>query len=220
MSPPRARALRDEGGAPDLRTHLIAVTESLLAEQGLEGLTTRRIARAANVADGVLYNHFANKSDLIFAGLVARASTLINEFREACPKPGADTLEGNLTKFAAAMLNAQRGLLPLIAGMIGRRELLARFLAELHSPNIGGPEVILRALDDYLSAEQRLGRVSSGSDSHIVGVLLFAITQLQALAAHVRKVDATAATQELEPFVSFLTASLAGASTHRARPRA
>src|SRR5262245_31091674 len=142
MSPPRARALRDEGGAPDLRAHLIAVTESLLAEQGLEGLTTRRIARAANVADGVLYNHFANKSDLILAGLVARASTLINEFREACPKPGAATLEGNLTKFAAAMLNAQRGLLPLIAGMIGRRELLARFLAELHSPNIGGPEVI------------------------------------------------------------------------------
>jgi AcrR family transcriptional regulator len=75
MSPPRARALNDEGGARDLRTHLIAVTESLLAEQGLEGLTTRRIARAANVADGVLYNHFANKSDLIFAGLVARTST-------------------------------------------------------------------------------------------------------------------------------------------------
>jgi hypothetical protein len=118
------------------------------------------------------------------------------------------------------MLDAQRGLLPLIAGMIGRRELLARFLAELHSPNIGGPEVILRALDDYLSAEQRLGRVSSGSDSHIVGVLLFAITQLQAVAAHVRKVDATAATQELEPFVRFLTASLAAASTRRTRPRA
>jgi AcrR family transcriptional regulator len=220
MSPPRARALNDEGGARDLRTHLIAVTESLLADQGLEGLTTRRIARAANVADGVLYNHFANKSDLIFAGLVARTSTLINEFRDACPKPGADTLEGNLTKFAAAMLNAQRGLLPLMAGMIGRRELLARFLAELHSPNIGGPEVILRALDDYLSAEQRLGRVSSGSDSHIVGVFLFAITQLQALAAQVRKVDATAAMQELEPFVSFLTASLAATSTHRTRPRA
>jgi hypothetical protein len=54
----------------------------------------------------------------------------------------------------------------------------------------------------------------------LVGVLLFAITQLQAVAAHVRKVDATAATQELEPFVSFLTASLAAASAHRTRPRA
>jgi AcrR family transcriptional regulator len=215
MSPPRAHVLDDEGSSEDLRSHLIAVTERLLAEQGLEGLTTRRIARAANVADGVLYNHFANKNDLILAGLFARASTLIDEFREACPTPGADTLDSNLTSFAVAMLNVQRGLLPLIAGLIGRPELLRRFLAELHSPNIGGPEVILRELNDFLGAELRLGRVSRDSDSHIAAVFLFAITQLQALAAEFRNTDATAARQELTPFISFLTASMTAA---RAKP--
>lgn len=210
MVPPRARVLDDEGSAGDLRAHLVAVTERLIADKGLEGLTTRRIARAARVADGVLYNHFANKDELILAGLVARASTLVGEFHEACPSPGAGTLEGNLTHFATAMLELQRGLLPLLGGMIGKPALLERFVAEVHAPDVGGPEGILKALDNYLLAERGLGRVSGASESHIAGVLLFAITQLQALVTHVRKTDATAAeaARELEPFVSFLTASL------------
>ena len=208
--PPRARSLAGDASGESLRQHLIAVTERLLAEEGLQRLTTRRIARAANVADGLLYNHFANKDDLILAGLVARASTLLDEFRNSCPNPGGRTLEGNLAALAAAMLNLQRGLLPLLAGLIGKPTLLRRFLAELHSSDIGGPDLILRTLDNYLAAERRLGRVSSAADPHLVGILLFAITQLQALATHVQDPTATPAkaTRQLRPFVSFLTASL------------
>jgi AcrR family transcriptional regulator len=186
------------------------VTERLLAEQGLEELTTRRIAQAANVAHGVLYNHFANKDELILAGLLARVSRLVEEFEKACPSAGAGTLESNLTKLAAATLGLERGLLPLLSGMIGKRGLLGQFLAEVHSPDIGGPDRILRAIEDYLIAERRLGRVSVSADTHIVGVLLFAITQLQALVTHFRAPDATAAAgaRQLAPFVSFLATNL------------
>jgi hypothetical protein len=61
-----------------------------------------------------------------------------------------------------------------------------------------------------LAAERRLGRVSSAADPHLVGILLFAITQLHALATHVQDPTATPAkaTRQLRPFVSFLAATL------------
>jgi len=216
MSPPRARFLPGDGSGESVREHLVAVTERLLAEHGLEGLTTRRIAEAANVAHGLLYNHFANKDDLILASLAARASTLVAEFEKACPRPGGGSLEGNLAAFAAALLKLQRALLPLLASMIGKRELLRRFLAELHSAEIGGPDRILRTLDDYLAAERQFGRVSGAGESHLVGILLFAITQLHALATYVREPDATPAkaARQLRPFVSFLAASLTTADAN------
>jgi AcrR family transcriptional regulator len=146
-------------------------------------LTTRRIAEAANLAHGVLYNHFADKEELLLAALRARAATLAGEFENACPRPGEATLQGNLTKLAAAMLSLERGLLPLITGLIGNRSLLERFLAELHSSESGGAGRILRAIDGYLAAEQRLG---------------------------FRAPDLTpaAAARQLRPFVNFLAAGL------------
>jgi hypothetical protein len=102
------------------------------------------------------------------------------------PIAGSRTLEGNLAALPAAMLSLQRGLLPLLAGLIGKPTLLRRFLAELHSSDIGGPDLILRTLDNYLAAEQRLGRVRSAAGPHLVGILLFAITQLHALATRSR----------------------------------
>jgi AcrR family transcriptional regulator len=208
MSPRRARFVPEDA---DLREHLVAVTAQLLADEGLEGLTTRRIARAASVADGVLYNHFADKDDLILAGLVLRTATLLAAFDKAAPRAGRGTLEGNLSSLAAAILGLERALMPLLASMLGKRRLLERFLGELHSPELGGADRVLRTVHDYLAAERDLGRVSADADSHLVGVLLFAIAQLQALAMQVRDPHAppAKAVRQLRPFIHFLAANLA-----------
>jgi AcrR family transcriptional regulator len=207
MAPRRARVLAGEADDRGLREHLIEVTEQLLAEGGFEQLTTRRIARAASVADGVLYNYFADKDELILAALVARASTLLAAFRDACPRAGIDTVEANLGRLAAAMLELQQALLPLLVGLLARRALLVRFLAALHAPELGGPGAVLDGVHAYLEEEGRLGRLSSGSDAHLAGVLLFAITQLQALATHFRGADRAGA-DELAPFVRFLAGTV------------
>jgi AcrR family transcriptional regulator len=223
MTPRRAHALDGDTDGKSLREHLIDVTGRLLAENGADELTTRRIARAAGVADGVLYNHFANKDELILAALVARVTAHLDAFREACPTAGTGTVEANLEQLAAAMLELQRALLPLLAGLVGRRTLLERFLASLHASDIGGPDALLDAVHAYLAAEQRLGRLSSRGDPHIAGVLLFAITQLQALVTHFRARDASnaEAAHELQPFIRFLTEPLTtgSAETRRQTPR-
>lgn len=211
--------LADEADDRSLREHLIEVTQRLLADSGSEQLTTRRIARAAGVADGVLYNHFENKDDLILAALTARASELVAGFRDACPTAGEGTVETNLAKLAAAMLELQRALLPPLVGLIGKRTLLERFLALIHTPEIGGPDAVLEHVHAYLADEQRRGRLSAQSDAHVAGILLFAITQLQAVVAHFRAADrdSAEAARELQPFVHFLTEALTTGSGERRR---
>jgi AcrR family transcriptional regulator len=214
MAPRRARALAGDTDGRSLREHLIEVTGRLLAGSGAEQLTTRRIARAAGVADGVLYNHFADKDELILAAVAARVSAHLGAFREACPTPGTGTIEANLKQLAAAMLELQRALLPLLVGLVGKRTLLERFLASVHASEIGGPDAILDAVHAYLAAELRLGRLDRRADPHIAGVLLFAITQLQALVTHFRAADTSnaAAARELQPFLRFLAETLTPAS--------
>jgi AcrR family transcriptional regulator len=61
----------------DLREHLLAAAERLLAESRPQALTTRAIARAAGVSDGVLYNYFADRDELVLEALVRRAFTTL-----------------------------------------------------------------------------------------------------------------------------------------------
>ena len=78
--------MRDESDSPGaLRRHLIDVTQRLLAAHGSAGLTTREIAREAQVADGLLYNHFAGKGDLVVTAVAPPGS----------PGPGLASAGGN-----------------------------------------------------------------------------------------------------------------------------
>ena len=68
MSPRQAKGVKGRVGddpATALRNHLIDVAERLLAERPVSSITTRDIARAGEVSDGVLYNYFASKNDLL-----------------------------------------------------------------------------------------------------------------------------------------------------------
>lgn len=76
MAPRRAAALRD--GDVSLRDHLIAAATRLIADRGTAGLTVRDIARAADVAVGVLYNHFADKEEL-FRTVILESAEQVRE---------------------------------------------------------------------------------------------------------------------------------------------
>jgi len=54
---------------PQRKRQIVAKTLDVIAEQGLEGATTARIAAAAGVSEKTLYSHFASKRDLLIATL-------------------------------------------------------------------------------------------------------------------------------------------------------
>jgi len=158
MSPRKPAVLRD-GGDQTLREHLIATAARLIAEHGSVGLTVRGIAREAKVADGVLYNHFADKEELLAQALHAHVRTVMTAVGEP-PIAGRGSVEDNLRAYITRGLGVLTQILPVFAGLISQPKIFARF-ATMHGPGMGTEQGGLRAaLADYLRAEQQLGRLA------------------------------------------------------------
>ncbi|MBB5801644.1 AcrR family transcriptional regulator [Saccharothrix ecbatanensis] len=165
MAPRRAAALRD--GDVSLRDHLIAAATRLIADRGTAGLTVRDIARAADVAVGVLYNHFADKEELLALALHAH----VRAVEQRVGRPAADgTLAENLQAFVTHALAVHAAFLPAFAGLVGQPEVFARFEA-LPNPTADG-RGLHAALADYLRVEQEQGRVGADTDPDAVATLV------------------------------------------------
>lgn len=165
MAPRRAAALRD--GDVSLRDHLIATATRLVAERGTAGLTVRDIARAADVAVGVLYNHFADKEELLALALHEHVRS--TGHRLGPPVTGG-TLAEDLRAFVVHALEVHAAILPAFAGLVGQPEVFARFDA-LPDPMADG-RGLHAALADHLRAERERGRVAAGTDVDAVATLV------------------------------------------------
>ena len=86
--------LRD-GGGQNLREYLIETAARLIDQRGDAGLSVRDIARAAKVADGVLYNYFEDKEDLLAHALLVHVGSVMSGM-PPLPDPGGGTLARNL----------------------------------------------------------------------------------------------------------------------------
>ncbi len=170
--------------ATALREHLIDAAERLTAQAPITTITTRDIARAAGVSDGVLYNYFADKSDLLIAALLRQYRRLVERFRAQIPEPGTGTVEENLASLAGALFELESEVVPMIAGLLADPPLFHRLFAAIHEEPLG-PQQLRQPLAAYLAGEQRLGRIPDDVDGEAVSVLLMGSTSILALASHV-----------------------------------
>ncbi|MFD0467292.1 TetR/AcrR family transcriptional regulator [Nonomuraea thailandensis] len=113
MSPRKAPALH--GTDLSLREHLVATAERLIAERGTTGLTVRAIAREAGVADGVLYNHFADKEELLALAVRAHVRT-VGRGMGALPSPGHGSVRENLRAHVLYGIAFHKAVLPASPG--------------------------------------------------------------------------------------------------------
>jgi AcrR family transcriptional regulator len=181
MSPRKPAALRGDD-SPGLREHLIATAASLIAERGTAGLAVRDIARAAQVADGVLYNYFEDKEDLLAHALLTHVAAVMSS-RPPMPAAGAGTVAGNLEQFIGSGLATLAQVVPAFVGLLPQPKVLARFHAMVGGDPAfgagetsgvgpaggppagdGGAEGLPAMLARYLRAEQELGRVGPAAD--------------------------------------------------------
>jgi AcrR family transcriptional regulator len=163
-----------------LRQHLIVVTRRILAAHGLTGLTTRAIAREAQVSDGVLYNHFSDKDELVLAALGERVDELVETFVADGPEPGRQDLAAGLAQLVRACLDFQSAVLPLVAGLVTRPDLLHRLFDQVHAGQ-PGPRRLWAAIGDFVRAEQELGTVAEDVDPTAAAEALFGLCQMQVL---------------------------------------
>jgi AcrR family transcriptional regulator len=187
MSPRPPATLRDRGGQ-DLREHLIATAARLLGERGSAGLSVRDIAREAHVADGVLYNYFADKDDLLAHALLVHVGGVMTAI-PAMPAPGTGSVAANLERFIETGIGALTRVTPAFAGLLAQPGVLVRFhdmvggeqaftgpageraAAESQDPG-EHPRSLPEIVTGYLRAEQRLGRIDPAADIDAAAVLL------------------------------------------------
>ena len=198
MSPRKADVLRD-GDGQDLREYLIATATRLIGQPGTGALTVRDIAREAHVADGVLYNYFEDKEDLLAHALLAHVAAVMSSAPLLLPEPGTGTVAGNLRRFIEGGLEVLTRVAPAFAGLLAQPKVLARFHAMVggdaafgsgppaqdaepgrQDAESGGesdpdPENA-RGLPDmltaYLRAEQRLGRIAATANINSAVILI------------------------------------------------
>jgi AcrR family transcriptional regulator len=67
------------------REVIAATARRLFAERGFDAVTVAEIAAAADVAEKTVFNHFATKEDLVFAGGEARMAQLLAAIAQRPP---------------------------------------------------------------------------------------------------------------------------------------
>ena len=191
MSPRRPAVLRDRG-EQDLREYLIATAAALIGQRGSADLSVRVIAREAQVADGVLYNYFEDKEDLLAHALLAHVADVMDSAPQL-PPAGSGTVAGNLALFIDRGLEVLGRVTPAFAGLLSQPKVLTRFHAMVggdaafgaggedpaedspghdspghdrpgHDSPGDGRQGLPDLLTAYLRAEQRLGRVDASAD--------------------------------------------------------
>jgi AcrR family transcriptional regulator len=128
MSPRKPAVLRDDNGQ-NLRDYLIETAARLIDQRGSAGLAVRDIAREAKVADGVLYNYFEDKEDLLVHALLAHVGNVMASAPALLPPPGEGTVAENLRVFIDGGIASLLRVTPAFAGLLSQPKVLTRFHA-------------------------------------------------------------------------------------------
>ncbi len=130
------------------RTQILNAATRVFASKGFNRSTIRDIAQDAGVADGTIYNYFANKTDLLFglldrlndterrpASLALPAEASFEEYFRAYVRERVETLWSNADLF--------RAVLPQL---LANPDLRARYYDEVIAPTMALGEAAFRAL--------------------------------------------------------------------------
>lgn len=159
--------------AEELRGRLLDAAEQLLGERRPGAITSRDLAAAAGVSVGVLYNHYADKHDLLLTALVRRFSRLVDAWA-ARPAPTGGSAADDLRALVGHAHAIQLDALPMLANLVGDPPLFERFLVEIHRPPLGG-DVFRRPVVAHLVAEQARGRLGAFDPVAAAEVLVGAV---------------------------------------------
>lgn len=171
---------------PEPRQQLFAALERVIADGGPGRLTSRAVTRAAGVATGLLYAHFANFEVFLADYAVDRAFQLAGEVAGLPGRAGTGTVTENLTE---ALLATPPDTLTALTRLLACRPELATSVHTVLGEGTAGLAAIERTVADYLAAEQRLGRVPSDVDTEALALTAVSVLHHVALTGDVGTTD-------------------------------
>jgi len=169
--------------SPDQKARLIAATEKLLASQGLGCVSTRDIAKAANVAEGALYHHFGDKAELILSVVLQQLGDFPEVLQSLPLRIGEATVQKNLETVLESAFAFHHRIAPLVCSLFADQELLAKVRGMMAERSMG-PGRSVFAISAYLRAEQQLGRVSASAVPETITEMMLAVSFNRAMQDH------------------------------------
>lgn len=194
----------------DNRQNIINATDRLLQTHGLARLTTNKIAREAKVAEGLIYHHFKDKAELIFEAVETRVRETRNLMQNLPLEVGKRTLLENLENILCAVYHAHYEITPIICSIFADQHLHLRIKEIIEEREIG-PRYAIEGLEVYLSAEQRLGRLSDAIDTGVLAKCLWMISIQSAMLDRWtgNEVDEASVSAEIRKYIQTLMTGFA-----------
>jgi AcrR family transcriptional regulator len=175
VAKPSASRSPSRAPSPDQKERLLAATERLLSSHGLGVVSTRDIAKAANVAEGALYNHFGDKAELILAVVLHQLGDFPEVLHSLPLQVGLDTVQKNLEHVLESAFAFHYRITPLVCSLFADQELLVKVRGMMNERSMG-PGRAAFVIAAYLRAEQQLGRVAASAVPDTVAELMMAVS--------------------------------------------
>jgi AcrR family transcriptional regulator len=141
------------------RTRLIEAASQVFASLGVQGATTREIARVAGVNEVTLFRHFTSKEQLL--GAVIKNALALQTEALAHPKAWTQDLKVDLRQYAYlynTMLETQEDLIRTFIGEAKRHPDAAKQVIQEASKPLGEKLIV------YLQSSQKRGIVRADLD--------------------------------------------------------
>lgn len=130
------------------RTQILDAATRVFASKGFNRATIRDVARDAGVADGTIYNYFANKTDLLF-GLLDRLNDTERRpasLAQATEAPFGDAFRAYVRERVEALWSNADLFRAVLPQLLANPELRARYYDEVIAPTMALGEGAFRAL--------------------------------------------------------------------------
>lgn len=160
------------------RERILDAAASVMRERGLARATTKEIARVAGCSEALLYKHFADKQE-IFLGVLKERIPPISAPSDLV---GSRTVRENLETLTRELLTFYVRTFPIAASIFSEADLLAAWRDGLRARD-AGPHVPIAMVENYLTSEQRAGRLAADADPWATAALLVGAALQQAFLA-------------------------------------
>jgi AcrR family transcriptional regulator len=166
-----------------VREAILKAATDVLAERGVAGLTTKAIAKRAQVAEGSIFYHFKDRLRL----LLAIISASVPAFEEVVTTASADlqqsSLQEGLTRLLDALESLYAQVIPVQAAILSDPELRDAFTRRAAQLDVG-PHRALPPVVTYLEAERRAGRLRADADLRALALMIVGAAHQRALNGH------------------------------------
>jgi AcrR family transcriptional regulator len=165
------------------RSEILRAAEDLMVTQGLTGVTTRQISEKVGCSEGALYVHFKGRLELLLAMLEESLPDMLGPFRTLQESIGRNSPHANLEMAITGIYKFQSRVAPLFGGLFAEPKLLDAYRKYLTSHN-KGPHLSIAVLEQYITAEQKLGRMNKQIDPKMSAYLLMSSLFFRAFVEH------------------------------------